>query len=204
LLETFDLPASDDALARPVVGLVSWLVDRKGFDLLAGLADELPRLGAAFVLLGSGERRYEDLWLGLAARHPDRIAVRIGSDERLTHLIAGGADLWLMPSRVEPCGRHQMYGLRYGTVPLVRATGGLFDTVRNFDPDTGTGTGFTFDEYSPQALLGTLRWALGVFQDGRAWKNIQAAGMRQDHSWDASARRYVEVYERAAVTGVWH
>jgi starch synthase len=205
LLAELRLPVTDDALARPVIGLIARLIDQKGFDLLAAIADELPRLGAAFTVLGSGERRYEDLWLALAARHPDRIGVRIGYDNGLAHLIEGGADLFLMPSQFEPCGLNQMYSLRYGTVPVVRATGGLFDTVRNFNSQTGMGTGFTFDEYSPQALLGTLRWAVGVFQDRKAWKRLQLAGMQQDHSWDASAQRYVEVYERAAaVTGVWH
>jgi starch synthase len=202
LLERYGLPARADALARPVVGLISRMVDQKGFDLLADIADELPRLGASFVLLGSGERRYEDLWLALAARYPDRVAVHIGFDERLAHLIEAGADLFLMPSRFEPCGLNQMYSLRYGTVPLVRATGGLADTVQNFDAANATGTGFTFDEYSPQALVGTLRWALGVFMDRRAWSGIQRAGMRQDHSWAASARRYVEVYERALASRV--
>jgi starch synthase len=203
LHEEMHLPVTGEALTRPTIGLVSRLVDQKGFDLLAALADELPRLGATLTLLGSGERRYEDLWLGLAARYPDQIGVRIGFDEQLAHLIEGGADLFLMPSRFEPCGLNQMYSLRYGTVPLVRATGGLFDTVRNFDPGTGEGTGFTFDEYSPQALLGTLRWALGVFQDRGTWNRIQLTGMQQDHSWDASARRYAEVYERVAAARVW-
>lgn len=202
LLERCRLPAGVEALARPVVGLISRMVDQKGFDLLADIADELPRLGAAVVLLGSGERRYEDLWLALATRYPDRVAVHIGFDERLAHLIEAGADLFLMPSRFEPCGLNQMYSLRYGTVPLVHATGGLADTVRNFDAATGSGTGFTFDEYSPQALLGTLRWALGVFMDRRTWQRIQQSGMRQDHSWAASARRYVEVYERAIASRV--
>jgi starch synthase len=197
------LPITDDSLARPLVGLIARLVDQKGFDLLATIADELPRIGATFVLLGTGERRYEDLWLALAARYPDRIGARIGFDEQLAHLIEGGADLFLMPSRFEPCGLNQMYSLRYGTVPVVRATGGLADTVQNFDPRTGEGTGFTFEEYSPQALLGTLRWANGVFQDRKTWQRIQAAGMQQDFSWDASARRYVEVYERAAAARVW-
>jgi starch synthase len=198
VLEEYRLPSADAALERPLVGMISRLVDQKGFDLLASIADELARLDAAFVLLGTGERRYEDLWLGLASRYPDRIGARIELDERLAHLIEGGADLFLMPSRFEPCGLNQMYSLRYGTVPLVRATGGLADTVRNFDPATGAGTGFTFDEYSPQALLGTLRWALGVYQKSGQWARLQQAGMRVDNSWDASARRYVEVYERAA------
>ena len=201
LLETYGLPSTGDAFARPLVGMISRMVDQKGFDILAGIADELPRLDATFVLLGSGERRYEDLWLGLAARHPDRVGARIGFDERLAHLIEGGADLFLMPSYFEPCGLNQMYSLRYGTAPLVRATGGLFDTVQNFDAKTGAGTGFSFNDYSPQALLGTLRWALGVFQDEPTWRGIQLAGMQQDNSWDASARRYVEVYEGAGAGG---
>ena len=203
VFETFGLPVTAATLRRPLVGVISRLVDQKGFDLLAALADELPRLGATFVLLGSGERRYEDMWLGLASRHPDVVGVRIGFDGSLAHLIEGGSDLFLMPSRFEPCGLSQMYSLRYGTVPLVRATGGLFDTVRNYDPATGDGTGFTFDDYSAQALLGTLRWALSVYDDRAAWQRIQAAGMREDYSWDASARQYVEVYERAAARTVW-
>jgi starch synthase len=103
-----------------------------------------------------------------------------------------------MPSRFEPSGLNQMYSMRYGTLPLVRATGGLRDTVRNYDAETGDGTGFTFDEYSPQALLGTLRWALGVYEhDKPAWQRMQQAGMRRDFSWDASARQYVKVYQHA-------
>jgi len=197
VLETFGFPRTDEVFRRPLVGMISRLVDQKGFDLLAALADDLPRLGASVVLLGTGERRYEDLWLALTARHPGMIRARIGFDEGLAHLIEGGADLFLMPSRFEPCGLNQMYSLRYGTLPLVRATGGLFDTVRNFDPRTGEGTGFTFDEYSPQALLNTLRWALGVYADRDVWRRLQRSAMTQDHSWAASAREYEKVYERA-------
>jgi starch synthase len=197
LLERVGLPVDDESTARPLVGLISRLVDQKGFDLLEGLAHELPRLGASFVLLGSGERRYEDLWLGLAARHPEQFAARIGFDEALAHLIEGGADLFLMPSRFEPCGLNQMYSLRYGTVPVVRETGGLADTVSNFDATTGNGTGFRFEEYTAQALLDTLRWALDTYADRAAWRRMQRAGMSQDFSWDASARQYVKVYERA-------
>jgi starch synthase len=198
VVERAGLPATPEVLDRPLVGLISRMVDQKGFDLLAALTEELPRLEATFVLLGTGERRYEDLWLGVAARHPDRIAAQIGFDEPMAHLIEGGSDLFLMPSRFEPCGLNQMYSLRYGTLPLVRTTGGLRDTVRNFDPMTGYGTGFTFDEYSPQALLATLRWALSVYEGNRpAWQRMQLAGMQQDFSWDASAREYVRVYERA-------
>jgi starch synthase len=197
VLETFGMEAGDAALARPLVGLISRLVDQKGFDLIAGIADELPRLDASFVLLGNGDRRYEDLWLALAARHPDRIGARIGFDEPLAHRIEGGADLFLMPSRFEPCGLNQMYSQRYGTVPVVHAVGGLYDTVQNFNPRTGEGTGFTFDDYTAQALLDTLKWALDTYRDRGMWARIQQEGMRQDFSWDASARQYVKVYERA-------
>ena len=196
VLERYGLPVSEPILTRPLVAMISRMVDQKGFDLLAALADELPGLDASFVVLGTGERRYEDLWSGLAARYPDRIGARIGFDEGLAHLIEGGADLFLMPSRFEPCGLNQMYSLRYGTLPLVRATGGLFDTVSNLNPATGEGTGFTFDPYTPQALLGTLRWALDVFPDRALWRRAQMNGMQQDHSWEASAREYVKVYER--------
>src|SRR5688500_19950554 len=131
ILEEYWLPGSEQTVERPLIGKISRLVEEKGFDLLGELADELPRLGATIVLLGTGDRRYEDFWLGMAARHPDRIGARIGFDAAMVHLIEGGADLFLMPSRVEPAGLHQMYSLRYGTLPLVRRTGGLADTVAN-------------------------------------------------------------------------
>jgi len=137
------------------------------------------------------------LWLGLAARHPDRIGAKIGFDDPLAHLIEAGADLFLMPSRFEPSGLNQMYSLRYGTPPVVRAVGGLADTVRNFNAQTGEGNGFSFNDYSAQALLNTLLWALDVFQDRSTWSRIQQEGMAEDFSWDASARQYVKVYERA-------
>lgn len=197
VLGEYGLPTTEETLRRPLVAMVSRLVDQKGFDLIAEIADELPKLDATFVLLGTGDPVHERLWGDLAARHPDRVGARIGFDESLAHLIEGGADLFLMPSRFEPCGLNQMYSLRYGTVPVVRAVGGLHDTVRNYDPATGEGTGFTFAEYTAAALLGTLRWALATFRDRDTWGRIQQAGMRQDHSWGASARQYLGVYERA-------
>ena len=197
LLATYGLPTDEATLARPLVGMVSRMVDQKGFDLLAAVAGDLPRNDASFVVLGTGERRYEEMWRTLAARHADRIGARIGFDERLAHLIEGGADAFLMPSRFEPCGLNQMYSLRYGTVPLVRSTGGLYDTVRNYDPRTGAGTGFMFEEYSPGALLGTVRRALDIYKERDTWHRIQQAGMREDNSWDARARNYIDVYERA-------
>jgi len=197
VLESFALPRTAEARQRPLVAMISRMVDQKGFDLLEQIADELPALGAMYVLLGSGDPRYEAQWRELAERYPTQVGVKIGFDESLAHLIEGGADLFLMPSRFEPCGLNQMYSLRYGTVPVVRATGGLFDTVRDVDPRTGKGTGFTFVEYSPVALLGALTRGLAMFENRPAWRRIQKAGMREDLSWDASGRAYVQVYERA-------
>jgi starch synthase len=197
VLEAFGLPGMPDVRRRPLVAMISRMVDQKGFDLLDQLSDALPALNASFVLLGSGDPRYEARWKELGARHPNRIGVRIGFDDGLAHLVEGGADIFLMPSRFEPCGLNQMYSLRYGTVPIVRATGGLFDTVHDVDRDSGQGTGFTFVEYSPVALLGALGRALELFESRAAWLRIQSAGMREDFSWDASAREYVKVYERA-------
>jgi starch synthase len=196
-LEVFGLDQVPGAIERPLVGLVSRLVEQKGFDLLEGLSGELAELDATFVLLGTGEARYESMWRELAKARPDRIGAHIGFDERMAHVIEGGSDIFLMPSRFEPCGLNQMYSLRYGTVPVVRATGGLADTVRSVDERTGEGTGFAFDEYSAEALLGALRRALETYRRPDVWRRIQVAGMRQDHSWDASARRYEAVYERA-------
>jgi starch synthase len=133
----------------------------------------------------------------LAARYPDRIGVQIGFDEGLAHLIEAGADMFLMPSQFEPCGLNQMYSLRYGTVPVVRAVGGLDDTVRDFTLRDVKSTGFVFHDYTGEALLVALRRALAVFHDRRRWRALQAAGMRLDYSWDRSAREYVRIYERA-------
>jgi starch synthase len=197
VLEAFGLSRTPDARRRPLVGLISRMVDQKGFDLLDQLQDALPALAATFILLGSGEPRYEARWQDLARRHPSKIGVRIGFDDALAHLMEGGADVFLMPSHFEPCGLNQMYSLRYGTVPVVRATGGLSDTVRDVDSHGGRGTGFVFVEYSAVALLAALGRALEMFENRPAWRRVQKAGMREDFSWDASAREYVKVYERA-------
>jgi starch synthase len=198
LLSHFGLWSRDD---RPTVGMISRMVDQKGFDLIAALSAELPRLDASFVVLGSGEPRYQDLWSGLAAAFPDRIGVRIGFDEALAHLIEAGADIFLMPSQFEPCGLNQMYSLRYGTVPVVRAVGGLADTVVDYEPGRQTSTGFVFEPYTPAALLDALRRALALYPNRPEWRNLQLTGMGQDHSWDRSAREYVKIYERVARVG---
>jgi len=206
VLARYGLVADDAAMKRPLVGMVSRMVDQKGFDLIAALEDDLPRLDAAFVVLGTGEARYQDLWTTLAARFPDRIGAQVGFDEALAHLIEGGADVFLMPSQFEPCGLNQMYSLRYGTVPVVREVGGLADTVRDYSPgaptagERGAGlkpNGFVFREYRPDALLDALFRALTVYRDRRKWQALQRIGMREDHSWDRSAGEYVRIYERA-------
>jgi starch synthase len=188
------LPHDDAAMARPLVGMISRLTEQKGFDLIAAATDRLLSLDATWILLGSGERRFEDAWRTLAARLPERVSATIGFDERLAHLIEAGADLFLMPSRFEPCGLNQMYSLRYGTVPIVRATGGLDDTVAEVDAASEAGTGFKFLDYTPGALVATVERAFAVFRDRERWAAIQRRGMKQDHSWDASARAYVKLY----------
>jgi len=196
LLDYAGLPAGDAALGRPVIGLVSRLTYQKGFDLLVAAAERLMQHDAAWVMLGSGEPHYEAFWNDLAARYPDRVAARIGFDERLAHLIEAGSDLFLMPSWFEPCGLNQMYSLRYGTLPIVRATGGLDDTVRDSDEDPQGATGFKFREFTPEALVATVERALAAFHKPRRWKPMQRRAMAEDHSWDVSAREYVKVYRQ--------
>ena len=208
----YRFPDDRAALERPLIGMISRMVDQKGFDLIAAVAGDLPQLGARFAVLGTGEPVYEQLWRDLARRFPDRIGVTVGFDEKLAHLIEAGADMFLMPSRFEPCGLNQMYSLRYGTVPIVRAVGGLADTVTDYRPRSQSrgalpaasgrsATGFVFEEYSPAALLDALRRALALFADPPKWHALQASGMEADHSWDRSAREYVKIYEKLAAVG---
>jgi starch synthase len=196
LLETVGLPSDAAALARPVIGLISRLTHQKGLDLIAGAMDELMAFDAAWVMLGSGNREYEEQWGALAAKYPDRVSTTIGFEERLAHRIEAGADMFLMPSRYEPCGLNQLYSLRYGTLPIVHATGGLDDTVRAA-PERAP-NGFKFTEFTPAALVGAVRSAVQLFGDPGQWKKMQRAGMKDDYSWDVSAREYVKVYEGAA------
>jgi starch synthase len=197
LLEELRLPA-DPERTRPVIGIISRLTDQKGFDLVAAAAHQLMSLDATWTMLGSGEGHYEQLWRTLAARHPDRVSATIGFDERLAHLIEAGADIFLMPSRFEPCGLNQMYSLRYGTVPVVRATGGLQDTVR--DESEHGANGFKFSDYSAGAMVAALRQALDAYREPARWQALQRTGMDKDFSWDVSAREYVKVY-RSTIAG---
>ena len=196
LLETFGFTITDDLLARPVIGMVSRMVDQKGLDLIAAAISDLAALDATFAIVGTGEPRYQEMWTSLARSRPDRIGVFIGFDERRAHLVEGGADLFLMPSRFEPCGLNQMYSLRYGTVPVVRAVGGLVDTVRPHNPKNGQGTGFLFSDYHPAAMLQALGAALAAYPNRKVWTRLQKNGMRADFSWDRSAGEYVKLYQR--------
>jgi starch synthase len=177
----------------PLVGLVGRLADQKGVDLVAAATPALLRTDAQFALLGSGQREAEGFFSWVARERPDRFAARIGFDEGLAHRIEAGADLFLMPSRFEPCGLNQMYSLVYGTPPVVRAVGGLVDTVEDYD-GWKQGTGFTFGPLDPRALVVATRRALDAWRDVRAWRGIQERGMAMDFSWDRSAERYEALY----------
>jgi starch synthase len=189
LVNEFGLPA--DAMDAPLIGIVSRFTSQKGADLVAEIADGMTAEGYYLVALGTGEPQYEELFQAMAARHPGRIAVRIGFDNALAHKIEAGADLFLMPSRYEPCGLNQIFSLKYGTVPVVRATGGLDDTIE-------PGTGFKFWQYSGGALLDALRAARAAFADPEGWRAMMLAGMAKDFSWSVSAAQYARLYERLA------
>ena len=195
LLAAFGI--SDPDLRLPVIGIVSRFAAQKGFDLISQIMDRLAREEMIVVALGSGDRPYEDMFLRLNKQFPRKIAVKIAYDNALAHKIEAGSDMFLMPSKYEPCGLNQIYSLKYGTVPVVRATGGLDDTIEPWNPRTGKGTGFKFTEYSGEALLLTIKEALKAFQDHSSWQTLMRNGMNKDFSWNASAKEYVRVYEKA-------
>jgi len=195
LLEIFGLSSEHES--RPLLGIVSRFADQKGFDLIAAVANELMREDLTLIVLGTGERRYEELFEALANEFPGQVGVKIGYDNDLAHKIEAGSDMFLMPSSYEPCGLNQIYSLKYGTVPIVRATGGLDDTVESFDVEHGTGTGFKFASYSGAALLDAVRQALHLFTDERIWKRIQLNGMGKDFSWKRPAAEYAKLYKAA-------
>ena len=196
LLEAFGFTITAELLARPVIGMVSRMVDQKGLDLIAAVAGDLASLDATFAIVGTGEPRYQDMWTRLSRWRPERVRVFIGFDERRAHLVEGGADMFLMPSRFEPCGLNQMYSLRYGTVPIVRAVGGLVDTVRPYNPRNGQGNGFMFANYQPAALMQALTAALATYANRKIWTRLQKNGMKADFSWGRSAAEYVKMYKR--------
>lgn len=182
----------------PLLGVVSRLTSQKGFDLFDEAVVPLIEEGRAqLAVLGTGQPEYEELFASLSVRLPGRVGYRGAFDLRLGHLIEAGADLFLMPSRFEPCGLNQMYSMRYGTIPVVRATGGLADTVDAWDPDARSGTGFVFEDYTAGAFAGALTQALEVFADGEAWRSLVANAMAGDWSWARRAEDYRAAYRRA-------
>jgi starch synthase len=182
----------------PLVGFVGRLTPQKGLDLMAEVLPQwLQTNDVQWAILGTGQPKYHELLQTLSERFPRKLAVRLEFSNPLAHRIEAGADLFLMPSRFEPCGLNQLYSLRYGTVPIVRKTGGLADTIENYDPKTGNGTGFVFKDYDASELLGTVKLALGVYKDKKAWTKLMKNGMAKDFSWAASAKKYVELYQKA-------
>jgi starch synthase len=194
LLAETGLPADPD---RPLFGIISRLAEQKGFDLIESAADRLFALPARWVLLGSGSKRYEELFESLEKRFPDRLRFRKGFDDPLAHRIEAGSDFFLMPSRYEPCGLNQMMSMRYGTIPVVRATGGLADTVEPVLPGSEGGTGIVFSPYTPEALLGAVEAAIRLYGEPRALLRTRRNGMGRDFSWEASARKYLQLYRQA-------
>jgi starch synthase len=192
LLRRFGLPLEP---SRPIIAIISRLVAQKGYDLIREAADALLETGAYFIALGAGAREYEEFLQSLRDRAPQQVGVYIGyASEALAHQIEAGADIFLMPSLYEPCGLNQMYSMRYGTVPVVRATGGLDDTVEEFDRARRTGTGFKFRDYRAEAMLESLYEALYCYAERDLWRAIQINGMRQNNSWEAAAQRYLDLY----------
>jgi len=198
LLKNLSLPFDENV---PLIGMVSRLVVQKGFDIFSEAAEELMNIKAQWAVLGNGEEKYENLFRSISEKYPDKFSVYIGFNDELSHLIEAGADMLLMPSHYEPCGLNQIYSLRYGTVPIVRKTGGLADTVQDWDEykhaGKETGNGFSFDDYSSYALFKTVERAVGTFQNKGFWKKIQLNGMVKDYSWESSAIKYLLLYQLA-------
>jgi starch synthase len=191
LLRAFGLPEYPDL---PLVGITSRLVGQKGFDIVTEAWWDFLQRPVRLVVLGTGEAAIRAGFADMARRAPDRVGVRFSYDPRLAHLIVGGADMFLMPSRDEPCGLSQLYAMRYGTPPIVHAAGGLVDTVEPWDPAAQTGTGFRFDTPDGTGFMWALDQALATWRERDAWRGLQRNGMRRDSSWESSARAYEQVY----------
>jgi starch synthase len=196
LLQAYGLPEDTQT---PLIGMVARLVEQKGIDLLAAALPALMQLNLRLVILGAGEARYETLLLAQAQQYPDRLGVRLGFNDTLAHQIEAGSDCFLMPSRYEPCGLNQLYSLRYGTIPLVHAVGGLRDTVEPWQLASATGTGFLFYEPAAGALLEVVQAALAAYANPGVWQQLMHNAMSKDFSWHQAARRYLDLY-RDAIT----
>jgi starch synthase len=193
LLDWLNLSVAD---ATPLMGVVSRMTVQKGFDLLF---DSLPEILASrdfsFVALGSGERRYEEFFEGLQHRFPERVVFHRGYNDELAHLIEAASDMFLRPSQYEPCGLNQMYSLKYGTIPIVRRTGGLADSVQMWDPQTRTGTGVVFNDFDVNGVRWAIHTALDLYKDRDAWSQMMRNAMAQDFSWERQAREYERLYQ---------
>lgn len=193
LLKEFNL--GEDP-STPIIGMISRLADQKGFDILAECIEEIAGLDLRVVLLGTGEEKYRKLFRRIQKKYPKLFGIKIEFNNSLAHKIEAGSDMFLMPSKYEPCGLNQIYSLKYGTVPIVRATGGLDDTIENFNPQKGSGNGFKFEGYSAKALLDKIKEALNIFKNKQLWQRLIQNGMQQDFSWSQSAQQYIELYNR--------
>ena len=198
LLNLLNIPFDENV---PLIGIVSRLVAQKGFDIIASGINELMEMNAYWIILGGGELQYEKVLKYMSYYYPDKVYIQIGYDNEFAHLIEAGADIFLMPSRYEPCGLNQIYSLKYGTVPVVRKTGGLADTVQDWNEllaqGLETGTGYSFKDYSPGALIHTIKRAVHDFERKDIWGKIQLNGMSKDFSWKRSAEKYIDLYEKA-------
>jgi len=195
LLKEFHLPPSLEN--APLFAMISRLADQKGFDLLMEILQPLFALDIGFVLLGTGEQKYHDLFTQVAQKYPEKAGIRIAYDDRLAHKIEGGADFFLMPSKYEPCGLNQIYSLKYGTIPVVRATGGLDDTILHYDPASKKGNGFKFTRYDAKEFLNTIKGAIGFYSQPGHWKQLLQNAMTADFSWKRSAEAYLQLYRKA-------
>lgn len=179
----------------PIVGLISRLYDSKGLDLVQKAFPQLMKLNIQMVLLGTGDYKYHSFFDKMSQKHSDKFAAYLGFNDDLAHLIEAGSDIFLMPSKYEPCGLNQMYSLTYGTVPVVRETGGLADTVDRYNEKTGEGNGFMFKKYNVTDMMKELKRALKVYNDTKSWQKIMKAGMKSDFTWNSSAKKYVDLYK---------
>jgi starch synthase len=186
------LPVNPD---KPLLAMVSRLVASKGLELVARVLDEMLNLDIQVVVLGSGDEQYQNLFLQAAAQRPEQLAVHIGFDDRLAHRIFAGSDLFLMPSQYEPCGIGQLLAMRYGSLPIVRETGGLSDTVLSYNEQTGQGNGFSFTHYNAHDMLYTVERAVRLYQDKKIWNKIIRNAMRSNYSWTQSAAEYLSLYK---------
>lgn len=193
LLDKFILPYREGV---PAVGMISRLADQKGFDLIEAAADQLMQLDIQMIFLGTGELKYKQFLERLKKQNPEKVGVHIGFNNELAHLIEAGSDMYLMPSRYEPCGLNQIFSLKYGTVPIVRATGGLDDSVEQYNTETKTGTGFKFINYDKSHLIYAVNLAVNVYKDKSAWTQLMKNGMKQEFSWKESAKKYIKLYKK--------